>query len=314
MADAQLLLWLHSSTSNPLVQQSVLQAISAMSSTHTKYLRGAYVSPLAMSLHQQITDINVVLGSPDAERALVELELYCKILSHLCGPPIVDGSSEQRKVLLYSMTTTEKASAAFLEMLEGPHRSSLALPQAVWKMLIDIAISPPSLPTNLELELMKSLVRPLTTNESDDPTTIDSLTHWMKEYIRDKLLACRGYGPAQTSSIHTIHHPLGIMLSLIPRIHQMLLDSSYASDRKQVVETALAIINGIVFVIRPSLVGTGTILDSFTVLFSLFPSESEASDVDVEIFAFGISLIFNADQSQWIKIILEVMWKRCSDG
>ncbi|KAK0443164.1 hypothetical protein EV421DRAFT_1805170, partial [Armillaria borealis] len=83
------------------------------------------------------------------------------------------------------------------------------------------------------------------------------------------------------------------ILSLIPRIPRRLLDSSHASDRKEVMETALAIFNGIVLLAYRPHSSMDGVLDSFAVLFSLLSSESEASDVDVdfEIFYFGISMI-----------------------
>ncbi|SJL12530.1 uncharacterized protein ARMOST_15957 [Armillaria ostoyae] len=285
--DAQSLKWLHSSTSNASVHQSILQAISGMTPGTVECLPDKYVSASVISLGQQIEHIKALVPSHVAEGELVELELYCRALSVLSGHPMDEHCNEQLKVLLSSMTTTEKASAAFLEILRDPQRSSLTLQPAVWKILVDITITSP----------------PLSCSTGENVTTIDELTVETREYIYDKLLACWGYDRTQTSDTRTIH--LDIMLSLIPRIHQRLLDSLHASDRKEVIETALAIIDGIVLVIRPSLVGIDKILDSFTLLFSLLSSGSEASDVnvDIEIFACVISMIFNMDQSQWIQTI-----------
>ncbi len=214
--------------------------------------------------------------------------------------------TEQLKEVLYS-TNTEKASAVFLEILQSPQCSSLTLHPVMWKILVDITISSPPLCSSamgLELELMKILARCSTTSENEDPTTMDNVTDEMRGYICNKLLACWGYDRPSS-----IPH-LGIMLSLIPRIHQRLVYSSHASDRKEVIETALAIINGTALVIRPSLLERlrADVLDPFTTLFSLLSSEFRTSDVDVEVFARGISTIFNPHQSQWIQSVL-----RCCD-
>ncbi len=71
--DAQSLQWLHSSTSNASVHQSVLQAIAGMSSATLKCLPDEYRSALWVPLEQQIQHIEPLVPSPDAER---ELELY----------------------------------------------------------------------------------------------------------------------------------------------------------------------------------------------------------------------------------------------
>ncbi|SJL12542.1 uncharacterized protein ARMOST_15970 [Armillaria ostoyae] len=284
MTDAQSLLWLHSSTSNASVHQSVLQAISGMTDSIPAT---EDVSALVKSLHQQIEHIKALVRSSGAESEVVELKLYCRALSVLCGHPMDEHSNKQLNVLLSSMTTTEKTTATFLRILHGSQRSSLRLHSEVWKILVDITISSPPVCSGamgLELELMKILASPSTRSESKYPTTIDNLTDEMRGYMCDKLLACWGYGRTQTSSIRIIHHRLGIMLSLIPRIHQRLLDSSHASDRKEVIEITLVVVKGILLVI-----------DS---------SEASGVNVDVEIFACGISMIFNTDQSQWIQTML----------
>ncbi len=65
--DAQSLLWLHSSTSNASVHQSVLQAISGMTSSTTRYLPDEYVSSFVSSLRQQIEHIKPLALSPGAD-------------------------------------------------------------------------------------------------------------------------------------------------------------------------------------------------------------------------------------------------------
>ncbi|SJL12478.1 uncharacterized protein ARMOST_15905 [Armillaria ostoyae] len=311
MTDAQSLLWLHSSTSNASVHQSVLQAISGMTLDTVKCLPDKYVSSFVMSLRQQIEPIKALLSSHDTESELVELELYSRALWVLSGDPM-DKSFDEQLTMALSVITTEKALTSFLGILQGPQRSSLTLHPGVWKILFDITISSPPLSGSalvLELELMKILASPSTTSEREDPTTIDNPTDEMRGHICDKLLGCCGYDRTQTSStIRTTIH-LGIMLSLIPRIHQRLLDSSPASDLMEVIGTALAIMTGITLVIHPSPAMLDKILETYTVRLSLLRSQhtSHAFDVDIEALACGISLIFNPHQSRWIQTISEQM-------
>ncbi len=312
--DAQSVQWLDSSTSNTSVHQSVLQAISGMTPDTLKCLPTEYVSTVAESLHQRIEHMKALESSSGAESGLAELEIYSRAFWLLRGHPM-DGRSNELFEMVLSMTTTEKASVAFLRILQGRQQSSLTLHPAAWKILFNITIFSPSLCSSamgLELELMKSLASPSTTSGSEDPTTIDNLTDEMRGYICDKLLARWGYDRTPTSCNRSItgNYRLGIMLSLIPRIHQRLLDSLNASDRKEVIETALAIINGIVLDIDDFFIGMETILDTLAGIFALLSSESEASDVNVEIFAHGISMIFNTDQSQWIQTISVVTRQR----
>ncbi|SJL12498.1 uncharacterized protein ARMOST_15925 [Armillaria ostoyae] len=69
--DAQLLLWLHSSTSNTSVDESVLQAFAGMLSSTCEYLPAEYISASVISLAMHVEPLHML--SPDAER---ELELY----------------------------------------------------------------------------------------------------------------------------------------------------------------------------------------------------------------------------------------------
>ncbi len=309
MTDAQSLQWLHSSTSNASVHQSVLQAISGMTLDTVKCLPDRYVSASVMSLRQQIEPIKALLSSHDTESELVELEVYSRALWVLSGDPM-DKSFDEQLTMALSVITTEKASTSVLGILQGPQRSSLTLHPEVWKILFDITISSPPLghiALALELELMKILASPSTTSEREDPTTIDNPTDEMRAHICDKLSGCCGYDRTQTSStIRTATH-LGIMLSLIPRIHQRLLDSSHASDLMEVIGTALAIMTGIAFVIHPSLAMLDKIIETYTVCLPLLRSQHYgivASDsVDIEALACGIPLIFSPHQSQWIQTV-----------
>ncbi len=123
--DAQSLYWLHSSTSNASVHQSVVHACSGMSSTTWKCLPDEGPSAFVVSLHQQIERIEPLVPSPGAER---ELEL-CYRASILLRPgygPFLDHervvdlcSNEQLKMVLYSMTSPEKASTALLGILQA---------------------------------------------------------------------------------------------------------------------------------------------------------------------------------------------------
>ncbi len=78
MTDFHSLLWLHSSTSNASVHRSILQAISGMTSSPTRYLPGEDVSTLVRSLHRQIEHIKSPALSPGADSELDELKLYCR--------------------------------------------------------------------------------------------------------------------------------------------------------------------------------------------------------------------------------------------
>ncbi len=101
------------------------------------------------------------------------------------------------------------------------------------------------------------------------------------------------------------------MLSLIPRIHQRLLDSSsHASDLMEVIGTALAIMTSITLVIHPSPAMLDKIIEAYAIRVSLLRSQSytQASDsVDIEALACGISLIFNPRQFQWNQTVSEQM-------
>ncbi|KAK0227451.1 hypothetical protein EDD85DRAFT_958072 [Armillaria nabsnona] len=102
MTDLHLLLWLHSSTSNASVHQSILQAISGMTSSPTRYLTGGDVFTLVKSLHQQIEHIKLLALSLGTNSELDELKLYCRAWILLCH--LVDESlNEQLKEMLYSI-------------------------------------------------------------------------------------------------------------------------------------------------------------------------------------------------------------------
>ncbi len=193
MTDAQSLQWLHSSTSNASVHQSVLQAISGMTLDTVKCLPDKYVSASVMSLRQQIESTKALLSSHDNESELVELELYSRALWVLSGDPM-DKSFDEQLTMALSVITTEKASTSVLGILQGPQRSSLTLHPEVWKILFDITISFPlgRIALALELELMKILASPSTTSECEDPTTIDNPTDEMRGHICDKLLGLLG--------------------------------------------------------------------------------------------------------------------------
>ncbi|SJL12544.1 uncharacterized protein ARMOST_15972 [Armillaria ostoyae] len=214
--DAQSLHWLHSSTSNASVHQSVLQAISAMSPSVTRYLPGKYRSALVASLHQQIECIKPLVPSPGAEHKVVELELYCRALSLLCGHLIIKCSNEQLKMALYSMTSTEKASSVFLGILQGPLRHSLTLPH--YGVL------------ESELELMKIIAGPLTIDDGEDVTTIDRPTEEVKEHILAKLSVFWEYDRTQMPVATDASLHLRAMVVFIPRIQQRLCDSTSDSD------------------------------------------------------------------------------------
>ncbi|KAK0183717.1 hypothetical protein F5146DRAFT_1007713 [Armillaria mellea] len=287
MTDVQSLVWLYSSTSNVSVHQSLLQAISGMTPDTMKCLPDKYISIFVVSLCQQITSTTSLALSSGTDINGKFNEKFTMALCSLCSK------------------SSEEASVAFLEILQSPHRSSLMLHPAVWKTLFDTIISSPVLSHSalqLELEFMKILAKSTTpTSEREDPTTIDNLTDEIRRYMCDKLLACWGYDWSQ--SPNNIH--LGIMFSLMPWIHQRLLNSSHALDQKEVMETALTIIKGIfsVFWGITHLTTLEEVLNYITRLFSLLSSEFETSgvDADVDIFACGISMAFITAQSQWIE-------------
>ncbi len=126
--DAQSLQWLHSSTSNVSVLQSVLQAFSGMTSNTLEYLSDQYRSMFTAPLLERMTHTAQLAPSPDVER---ELELYYRAYVLLCPDhwlglaTNVDGladrySNEQLKMVLYSMTSSEKATTVFTRDSSGP--------------------------------------------------------------------------------------------------------------------------------------------------------------------------------------------------
>ncbi len=303
--DAQSLQWLHSSTSNVSVHQSVLQAFSGMTSNTLEYLSDQYRSMFTAPLLERMTHTAQLAPSPDVER---ELELYYRAYVLLCPDhwlglaTNVDGladrySNEQLKMVLYSMTSSEKATTVLLGILQGPRRSSLTLHPAVWKTLIDAAISrapdrPGRCGQELELELMKIVASVLTTSESGDVTTINNPTDEMRKHILDKLLACWGYKRTQIPEAFSSSVHLRAVFSLIHRIQQRLIISVYGSDRKQVIETSVAIIEWVdhLTACAFSREEVSTVADK---LYSLLSSENFVVIRDLERLAHKILVIFD---------------------
>ncbi len=249
--DAQSLQWLHSSTSNASVHQSVLQACSGMTSTTSECLTGEYVSTFLVSLYQQIERIDSLMLSPGAER---EFELYCRAYIRFCHGRLSTGyghmadqcSNEQLKMVMYSMASARRASTVLLGILQGSQRFSLALHSTVWKALVN-ATMPRDRSTilELELELMKTIASPgLPSSESGDVTTIDKPTDEMRKYIFNHLLAC--WGPHWRFHMSAANRSLEldqrIILTCIARMQQRLRGSVHASDRKRLIETSLTIV------------------------------------------------------------------------
>ncbi len=291
--DAQSLHWLHSSTSNASVHQSVLQAISAMSPSATRYLPGKYRSALVASLHQEIERIKPLVPSPGAESEVVELELYCRASSLLCGHLIVKCSNEQLKMALYSMTSTEKASSVFLGILQGLLRHSLTLPSLVWKILVDVAVaSPPLCSGDSELELMKILAGPLTTDNSEDVTTINRPAEEVKEHILDKLSVFWEYDRTQMPVAADSSPHLRAMVVFIPQIQQRLCDSASESDRKQIIDTFQPFLD----IIEHARYQAHEFRPVLDILYSLLCSKAFAIVGDLETLVRRIFMVLDAHQ------------------
>ncbi len=247
--DAQSLRWLHSSTSNVSVHQSVLQAISGMSSTTLKCLPDEYISAFVISLHQQIEHMKALGSSPEVD----ELFLYYRALTLLHGHPMDKSSIEPLKGIL---SGTMMPSAVLPGILQGPQRSSLALHSAVWKALINAAWArPATFPLErghrsvwdlVELELMRILVNSLTTRASRDVTTIDKPTDEMKECMVRKIIGQSEFDypsfrlPAPLFLFDDLDQH--IILALITRTQERLCVPTHASDRKQLIEIAVTMI------------------------------------------------------------------------
>ncbi|PBK62822.1 hypothetical protein ARMSODRAFT_920208 [Armillaria solidipes] len=104
MVDVQSLIWLHSSTSDASVHQSVLQAISGMSFDTLKYLPDKYVEDFLRSLHEQIEHIKSLVLSPGADGELDEsLKLYRRALEVLYTHSMDERSNRQITDLLSSI-------------------------------------------------------------------------------------------------------------------------------------------------------------------------------------------------------------------
>ncbi|KAK0458230.1 uncharacterized protein EV420DRAFT_1764365 [Desarmillaria tabescens] len=311
--DVQSLLWLHSSTSNASVHQSVLQACSGMTSATLKCLPEGWRSAFVVSLRQQIKHIGA--PSPDAEREL-ELRYRAYLLLHYSDfSPDRDRmadrcSNEQLKMILYSVTDSERPLTILLRILQGPKRSSLALHSVVWKTLVKHAISFPPRPgrdvLELELELMKILVGPLITSESGDVTTIDKPTDEMREYILDKLWFSWDYDCSKIrDNADSVH--LRTMLQLIPQIQQRLCDSAHTSDRKQVIETSLIIIECMCTNFLSNPFDSAPVIPFFNTLCSLLSSETFATVGDLETLAHKIFMTL--EKLAWeMLLILNGYW------
>ncbi|KAK0217207.1 hypothetical protein IW262DRAFT_1299161 [Armillaria fumosa] len=250
--DGQSLQWLYSSTSNASVHQGVLQACSGMTSATLKCLPDECLSTFVVSLHQQIERLEPLVLSPGAER---EFELCYRAYVvlrpgfHFSSDRACTAnrcSSVQLKMLLYSMSSFEKALPVLLGILQSPQRSSLTLHSAVWKALVNAAMPFPLRRNNtvleLELELMKIIARSLPTSESGSVTTIDKPTDEMKGYILHKCLACWDFPFQMTTSTVSLTPDRPFILAFITRMQQRLCDSAHASDRKLLIETSLTII------------------------------------------------------------------------
>ncbi|KAK0444152.1 hypothetical protein EV421DRAFT_495005 [Armillaria borealis] len=104
MVDVQSLIWLHSSTSDASVHQSVLQAISGMRFDTLKYLPDKYVEDFLRSLHEQIEHIKSLVLSPGADGELDEsLKLYRRALEVLYTHSMDERSNRQITDLLSSI-------------------------------------------------------------------------------------------------------------------------------------------------------------------------------------------------------------------
>ncbi|KAK0421913.1 hypothetical protein EV421DRAFT_2042960 [Armillaria borealis] len=288
--DVQSLLWLHSSTSNTSVHQSVLQAISGMTSNTLGRLPEV-IKSLALS--------------PDANGELDELELYCRALSLLCSHPIGDCSTEQLKMVLYSTTSTEKASAFFLRILRGPQRSSLTLHSVVWKILVDATISSPPISSGaleLELELMEILTSFSSASESGDFTTIDKPTDELRRHILGNVSPSWGHHRIQfpTTTISSIR--IDTTIAFVSSIQHRFRNSVYVSDRKQQIEASLAIIKHTGLLI-PTLdrKEADMVLDA---LYSLLCSETFAVVGDLRALVHRIFMIFYDHRPQFESSIL----------
>ncbi len=300
--DAQLLLWLHSSTSNTSVDESVLQAFAGMPSSTCEHLPAEYISALVISLAMHVEPL--VTLSPDTDR---ELELYYRAYLVLrpyswlgifpqCDQIADQCSNEQLKVLLHSRNP-EKAPTVLLEILRGPQRSSLPLHSVVWKALVDVAIPSRSAALELELELMKSLATFPSTSESGDVTTIDKPTYELRRHILDKLSEHWGYDhtriPAGIDSVH-----LGTMIVLVSRIQQRFRNFIYVLDRKRLIEASLAFLAIIehTHLLIPILdwKEVKTVLD---MLYSLLSSDTFAIVGDLEALVRRIFMILDEHRS-----------------
>ncbi|KAK0227464.1 hypothetical protein EDD85DRAFT_853837 [Armillaria nabsnona] len=314
--DVQSLHWLHSSTynsSNSSVHQSVLQACSGMTSTTLKFLPDECLSTFVVSLHQRIEQIEPLGPSPGAER---EFELCYRAYVLLRRPkfdPIRLSSdrdrmadrcsNEQLKMVLHSMTSFEKASTVLLGILRGPQRSSLTLHSAVWKALVYAAgqrfrSGAVSECSELELELMEITVRPVSTRETGDVTTIDKPTEAMRGYILNKFLPHWNIGPSYNRDQR-------IIVASITRIQERLCHSAHASDRKHVIKTSLTIIECTGALVHNLAQDGSVIILVLNVLYSLLSSEAfVVVSPDLQPLACKIFIILDSYRSRRMEAIV----------
>ncbi len=302
--DVQSLLWLHSSTSNVLVHQSVLQAISGMTLKALRCLPGENVSAFTLSLCQQIEDIKSLVLSPGTNGESYKLELYYRALLLLCSHAIGECSaecSEQLQTVLHSMTTTEQL-AFFLGILRGPKCSSLTLHSAVWKILVDATISSPPISSSaleLELELMEILTGFSSASKSGDFTMIDKPTEELRRHILGKLSPNWQHNHIETpTTISSIK--LHTMIAFVSSIQHRFCNSGYVWE--QLIEASLAIIEQTDHLIQTldEKEEVNTVLD---VLYSLLCSKPFAVVGYLEALVHRIFMIFDNRQHPSLSLL-----------
>ncbi|PBK88652.1 hypothetical protein ARMGADRAFT_1033979 [Armillaria gallica] len=274
-------------------------AFAGMSSATLKWLLDEYTSALMVSLEQQIQLIALLVPSPNVER---ELELYYRASA---DTPIV-------------ITLQQEGVSCFSQNPSRPTMlSSLTLHPMVWKELVDSAISVSAhsgdSASELELELMKIIVRPSSKGESREVTTIDKPTDEMREYILDCL---PHYWPLpitmEFTTTSSFALELQIILALIFQMEQRLCLSAHVSNQKQLIETSLTIIECISLLLHSldvsldnEFVNIRSLLDK---LYSLLSSEAfVVISPDLQPLAQKIFIILDKYHS-CIKATLPDLW------